>query len=270
MTMETVRATPRVDAWTVAGLALLLLPLLTMSHELLGHALACVATGHQPGQLGAYYVECSSGTGGSRRLVAMAGTIVDALLAGAGYVLWRRARRPLPRLVWWIVFTVKGMVAAGYWMFSGLTNLGDWGPAAGGGIGPLPWPWAWRALLFVLGLAAYVAVIRKAIAMMAAMLGGGDGARRAQRTIAMTIYVVGGIAAVLVSLFNPVGMAITLVSAVASSFGGTAGLFNVAYARPRALLPGDFAIDRHPALVAAGVAMTVAFAAVLGPTIVLD
>jgi hypothetical protein len=267
MTMDNVGSAARVDAWTVAGLALLLLPLLTMSHELLGHALTCVATGHRPSELGAYYVECGAGMGWSRRLVAMAGTLVDVLLAGVGFVLWRRARQPLPRLVWWMVFTVKGMVAAGYWMFSGLTNLGDWGPAAGGGIGPLPWPWAWRALLFLLGLAAYIAVTRKAIAMMATMLGGGDEARGAQRTIAMTTYIVGGVAAVLVSLLNPLGMIITLLSAVASSFGGTAGLFNVAYAKPRAQPPRGFVIDRHPAIVVAGLAVTIAFAAVLGPTI---
>jgi hypothetical protein len=269
MTMETVPTASRVDAWTVAGLALLLLPLLTMSHELLGHALTCVATGHQPSELGAYYVQCNADAGWSRRLVAMAGTLVDVLLAGVGFVLWRRARQPLPRLVWWIVFTVKGMVAAGYWMFSGLTNLGDWGPAAGGGLGPLPWPWAWRVLLFLLGLAAYIGVTRKAITMMATMLGGGDAARGAQRTIALTLYIVGGVAAVLVSLFNPVGIAITLMSAVASSFGGTAGLFNVAYAKPRAVPPTGFMIDQRPAIVAAGVAMTIAFAAVLGPTITL-
>ena len=263
------RQNPHVDAWTVAGLALLLLPVLTMSHELLGHALTCVATGNQPSQLGAYYVECSGDSGWSRRLVAMAGTVVDVLLAGIGFVMWRQARRPLPRLGWWIVFTVKGMVAAGYWMFSGLTNLGDWGPATGGGIGPLPWPWAWRALMFLLGLIAYIGVTRKAIGMMAVMLGGGDGARLTQRTIAMTLYIVGGVAAVLVSLFNPVGIVITLVSAVASSFGGTAGLFNVAYARPRALPPTGFAIDRHPMIVVAGLVMTLAFAAVLGPTISL-
>ena len=263
------RQNPHVDAWTVAGLALLLLPVLTMSHELLGHALTCVAAGHQPSQLGAYYVECSGDSGWSRRLVAMAGTVVDVLLAGIGFVMWRQVRRPLPRLAWWIVFTVKGMVAAGYWMFSGLTNLGDWGPAAGGGIGPLPWPWAWRALMFLLGLIAYIGVTRKAIAMMAAMLGGGADARLTQRAIAMTIYIVGGVAAVLVSLFNPVGIFITLVSAVASSFGGTAGLFNVAYARPRTLPPTGFAIDRHPMIVVAGVMMTLAFAAVLGPTISL-
>jgi len=269
MAKQVPRIGSRVDGWTVVGLALLLLPLLTMAHELLGHALVCVATGHQPSQLGAYYVECNGTGGWSRRLVAMAGTSMDVLLACAALLGWHLARRPLPRLIWWIVFTVKGMVAAGYWMFSGLTNLGDWGPAAGGGLGPLPWPWAWRVLLFAVGLVAYIAVTRKAIGMMAVMLGGGAAAQRTQWTVAMTLYIVGGVAAVLVSLFNPLGIFITLVSAVASSFGGTAGLFNVAYARPRELPPTGFTVARHWSLLVAGVAVTVAFAAVLGPTISL-
>lgn len=82
------------------------------------------------------------------------------------------------------------------------------------------------------------------------------------------IWTLAGLA-LLISLFNPLGIFITLVSAVASSFGGTAGLFNVAYARPRELPVSDFAIGRQPVLLVAGVAMTVAFAAVLGPTISL-
>ena len=262
-------ALPRVDMWTLMGLALFLLPLLTMGHELLGHALTCVATGHHPSELGAYYVECPHTGPLSRRIVAMAGTGVDVLLALLAHVAWRNAKRPLPRLLWWIVFTVKGMVAAGYWMFSGITNLGDWGPAAGGGIGPLPWPWIWRAVMFSVGLYAYIAVVRRAIRMLNAMLGGGEQARLTKRKIAMTIYLVGGTSAFLVGLFNPLGIVITVVSAVASSFGGTAGLFNVAYSRPFDEPPRDFVIGRHYAIFVAGALMTIAFALVLGPTIYL-
>jgi len=269
MTTNDMHARPRVDAWTLVGLALLLLPLLTMAHELLGHAVTCVATGHHPSELGAYYVECPDTQGWSGRIVAMAGTCVDVVLAVLAYVAWRRLRQPLPRLVAWMVFAVKGMVAAGYWMFSGVTNLGDWGPAVGGGLGPLPWPWLWRVGLFVVGLVAYIQVVRAAIRMLGVMLGGGDQAARVKRQIAMTVYVVGGVSALLVSLVNPHGMVITLTSAVAASFGGTAGLFNVAYCRRPDLPARHFDIGRHPVLIALGVLVTVAFAATLGPTIYL-
>lgn len=260
---------PWVDRWTLVGLALLLLPLLTMAHELLGHAVMCVATGHHPSELGAYYVECPDTQAWSSRWVAMAGTGVDVVLALLAYLIWRRVARPLPRLMAWIVFAVKGMVAAGYWMFSGATNLGDWGPDVGGGIGPLPWPWLWRAGLFVVGLLAYIGVVRAAIRMLGEMLGGGEQAARVKRQIAMTVYVVGGVSALLVGLFNPHGLVITLTSAVAASFGGTAGLFNVAYSRRLDLPAQSFDIDRRPLLVALGVLVTVAFAVTLGPTIYL-
>jgi len=262
-------APARVDPWTLAGLALLLLPLLTMGHEVAGHALTCVATGHWPSEIGAYYVECPGTGPWARRIVAMAGTGMDVVLAVLALVGWHRARRALPRLALWIVFTVKGMVAAGYWMFSGVSNLGDWGPDVGGGIGPLPWPWLWRAVLFAVGLFVYIAVTRRSIRMLAAMLGGGESAHRLQWRIAMTVYLIGGVSALLVSLVNPLGIVITLISAVASSFGGTAGLFNVAYAKSRAEAPRDFQIGRHPAIVVAGVIMTLAFAIVLGPTLYL-
>lgn len=63
---------------------------------------------------GTYYVECPDTQGWSGRIVAMAGTCVDVVLAVLAYVAWRRLRQPLPRLVAWMVFAVKGMVAAGY------------------------------------------------------------------------------------------------------------------------------------------------------------
>ncbi|SFS16856.1 hypothetical protein SAMN05216570_3398 [Dyella sp. OK004] len=269
MTENDMRARPWVDAWTLVGLVLLLLPLLTMAHELLGHALTCVAVGYRPSELGAYYVECPLVSGWTARIVAMAGTGMDVLLAVLAYLAWRKVERPLPRLTLWIVFAVKGMVAAGYWMFSGATNLGDWGPDVGGGIGPLPWPWLWRGGLFVIGLYAYTKVVRTAIRMLIAMLGGGDQARHVQRQIAMTVYIVGGISALVVSLFNPHGMVITLTSAIASSFGGLAGLFNVAYSRRFDVPAQDFYIGRLWALVAVGVLVTLTFAAALGPTIYL-
>lgn len=269
MTERDLQPFPAVDRVTVIGLALLLFPLLTIGHELLGHALTCVATGHRPSELGAFYVECP-GTGfWSAKLVAMAGTSVDVILCAVGYWGWRVTHRPLLRLGWWMVFAIKGMVAAGYWCFSGLTNLGDWGPNAGGGLAPMPFPWLLRALLLTIGVVAYIAIVRAAIGMLAQMLGGGQQAWRTQRSIALTLYFSGGAWAVAVGLFNPVGIAIMLMSAVASTFGGTAGLWNVAYARQRESAPADFIVRRHWAVMAAGLAASVAFAAVLGPTLYL-
>ncbi|MBA2077579.1 hypothetical protein [Rhodanobacter sp. PCA2] len=260
---------PLIDRWTLVGLSLLLLPLLTMAHELGGHALSCVALGQRPSELGAYYIECPGAVGWPGRLVAMAGTGMDVLLAVLAFLAWRRSTRPLPRLALWIVFVVKGMVAAGYWLFSGVSGFGDWGPGEGGGIGPLPAPWLWRIVLTAVGLVAYIGVVKLAIRSLGAMLGGGEQAARTRRQVALTVYIVGGVSALLVGLLNPHGIVITLLSAVAASFGGTAGLFNVAYGPVRPEAPAAFRIARHPALLVAGLATTLAFALVLGPTLYL-
>lgn len=260
---------PSIDRWTLIGLSLLLLPLLTMAHELGGHALTCVALGQRPTELGAYYIDCPGAVGWAGRVVAMAGTTVDVLVFLLAYLAWRRVKRPLPRLALWIVFVVKGMVAAGYWLFSGVSGFGDWGPGASGGIGPLPAPWLWRTGLAVVGLLAYIGVVKLAIRTLDVMLGGGESAARTRRQVALTVYIVGGASALLVSLLNPHGFVIVLLSAVASSFGGTAGLFNVAYRPVRAVPAVAFRVGRYPVLLVAGVVVTLAFAAVLGPTLYL-
>lgn len=260
---------PSIDRWTLVGLSLLLLPLLTMAHELGGHALTCVALGQRPTELGAYYIECPGATGWAGRVVAMAGTGVDVLVAVLAFLAWRRVERPLPRLALWIVFVVKGMVAAGYWLFSGVSGFGDWGPGTGGGIGPLPAPWLWRVGLAVVGLVAYIGVVKLAIRTLDAMLGGGGQAARIRKQVALTVYIVGGVSALLVGLLNPHGIVITLLSAVAASFGGTAGLFNVAYRPVRAEPAAAFRVGQNPVLLFAGVVLTLAFAMVLGPTLYL-
>ena len=260
---------PSIDRWTLVGLSLLLLPLLTMAHELGGHALTCVALGQRPTELGAYYIECPGATGWAGRVVAMAGTGMDVLVAILAFLAWRRVQRPLPKLALWIVFVVKGMVAAGYWLFSGVSGFGDWGPGAGGGIGPLPAPWLWRIGLVAVGLIAYIGVVKLAIRTLDAMLGGGEPAARTRRQVAMTVYLVGGASALLVGLMNPHGFVIVLLSAVASTFGGTAGLFNVAYRPVRDGEPAEFRVGRHLVLLALGVIVTLAFAMVLGPTLYL-
>ena len=257
---------PYVDLWTLVGLALLVGPLDTMLHEIGGHAAACALLGGRITDIGAYYVECANTGAFGRRLVAMAGTFADLLAFGIGFLVWRRLSGDFVRLAAWLTFTVKGMVAAGYFLFSGATGMGDWGPGADGGIGPLPAEPAWRIGLFLVGLAAYIAVVRLAMRTLDTMIGGTAAAWPTRKRIALGFYIVNGIAAVLVGLMNPQGIFIVLGSAAASSFGGTAGMFNIAYGRPNGD-PRGFFVGRRIAVLVAGIACLGGFAAILGPTL---
>ena len=259
--------TPRIDPATIVGLGLLLMPLSTMLHEIGGHAATCVALGGRVTDLGAFYVECAGLAHGGAVAVALAGVAMDAIAAFVAFGLWRRAHSDLARLAWWYVWLSTAMVAAGYLCFSGATGIGDLGPGATGGIGPLPIPPLWRLGELAIGIVIYVRLVRFGIVTLNGMVGVGPETRAAHRWIAHGYYLAVGGAAVVVGLFNPVGIAITLTSALASSFGGLAGMISIGFAAGREGAPRDFVIQRRWPVLMVGAAATAAFAIVLGPTI---
>jgi hypothetical protein len=257
----------RVDIVTVAGLGLLLMPLLTMWHEIGGHAAACALQGGRVTEIGAFYANCDGLSGLPRRIVALAGVGVNALLAIAAYALWTRARGDFARLLLWLVWVSEGFVAAGYFLFSGASGVGDLGPGVDGGIGPLANPGLWRIGEFLFGLLVYIWLIRRAIAALTAMLGASPATGPTRRAVAHIYYLVAGIAAVLTGLLNPVGLFITLMSAAASSFGGLAGFISIGFAVPKGTAETGFAVGRSWPLFAAGLFATLAFVLILGPSI---
>lgn len=255
-----------VDWLTLFGLVLLISPALTMVHEIGGHAATCLATGGIIQEISAFYVNCSSKGEDAARLVSMAGTGADVLVFGGAYFLWRRATGDLARLALWMVFVGKAMAATGYFLFSGFSGLGDWGPGIGGGVGPLPYALVVRLALIVVGAAAYIAVVKLAMRTLTDMVGGEPGAGPVKKRIAFGYYFVSGAISLLVGLLNPVGLFVVIFSAVASSFGSNAGMISVGLDR-RAASARQFVVERNIVVLAAGIVATTVFAFVLGPTL---
>jgi hypothetical protein len=148
-----------------------------------------------------------------------------------------------------------------------VSGLGDLGPGEGGGIGPLANPLVWRIGLTIVGAFAYWRLALFASRRLNDMLGSSPEIRADRRTIAHVYYLAMGVAAVIVGLFNPVGLFVLLASAAASTFGGNAGLISIGFAVPKCGERSDFAVGRHWPIVVAGLAATIAFAVVLGPSI---
>jgi hypothetical protein len=255
-----------VDGVTVAGLALLLMPLLTMMHEIGGHASACLALGQHVTAIGAFYVDCDAAHSFAARLVSAAGPAIDVLAAIVGYVAWRRARGDLARLILWYVWLCCAFAAAGYLAFSGVSGIGDLNPGDGG-IGPLPAPIVFRVLFALVGGLVYWRLIVLGMRTLASMIGEGPATKGPRRTVAHLYYAVLCVAAVIASVPNPVGLFITLASATASSFGGNAGLISIGYATRDEGEARVFQIPRNWPLFIAGVLTSLAFAGVLGPTL---
>jgi hypothetical protein len=256
--------TVRIDMPTLVAIGLLLAPLTVMWHELVGHGGMCLAMGGHLVEVGAYYVDCSPLPDMPRRIVAMAGVWADIVAALAAWAIWHRVQSPLPRLVFWAVATSKALVAAGYFAFSGVTNVGDYAPAQG--LAPMAHGVIIRLLLLVVGGLAYWRIILAASRGMSTMVGDDPSGLNARRRIALTLYVTIGAVAVFTGLFNPIGLFIMLMSAMASSLGGNAGLFTIAYSRPTGVAR-TFVLERNWIVIGLGVMASIAFAILLGPSI---
>jgi hypothetical protein len=265
------RGTQRIDLLTIIGLGMMLMPLMTMWHEIGGHAAACLAVGGRPSAIGAFYVDCPGLDAIPDVIVASAGVVVNIAAALVIFPLWRRAQSDWWRLVLWLIWLSQGFVAAGYLLFSGFSGVGDFGVEPGGGLVPLamhaPWPLYVRVVEIVVGGLAYMRLVRLGIATLSTMLGTGPATRPARRRIAHGFYVTCGLGAVAVGLFNPVGMFILIMSAAASSFGGLAGFISIGFAARGQDAPRAFVIDRRPLVILLGAVVLVGFALLLGPTI---
>lgn len=264
----------KADTLTVMGMAAVIYCLSTLMHEAGGHGGACLAVGAQPRAWGAFYFDCDThlGPAWKWRVVAGAGNTVNlavAILAGFlfRFTSWERSTT---RLALALTISVNLFTWAGYFLFSGLTGIGDWGDARDGMLWQVPNSLYWRSGEFAFGLAAYLLAMRLNGRLFGTIFGGVDGSRRAGRLTAWTAYFTGSGLSLLIGLLNPVGIFITLASAAASSFGGTAGFWNTAASIPLDGSQPAPPIGRNWAWIVAGAVIAAADALILGRSIKLS
>lgn len=158
----------------------------------------------------------------------------------------------------------------GYWLFSGLGNVGDWVEVVKG-LSPAG---AWRGGLVALGLAGYMASIYMGLRTLHTLLGRGASLEQDGRLLTLPAYVAGGAMYVVAGLFNPISPQLVLISAAAASFGGTSALAWMAsmYGDTRRFPEPQTApikIPRSRAWMAAGGLVFLVFVGVFGRTVSL-
>ena len=259
------------DLLTVAGMAAAIYCLSVMLHEGAGHGGACLAVGAQPKVWGAFYFDCDThlGPAWKWRAVAAAGNTVNLIVAAlVGLVLRGVAlERSTTRLALTLTIAVNLFTWAGYFLFSGLTGIGDWGDTQGQVLWGVEPRYAWRSGEFAFGLAAYIWSMRLTGRLFGTIFGGARESRREGRRVAMTAYLTGSTISLLIGLLNPVGLFVTLASAAASSFGGTAGFWSAPGFMP---LDGSMPtprVERSWPWIFGGVAVAGAYALLLGRSI---
>lgn len=264
----------RIDIPTLIAIGLVAYAITNLSHEGLGHGGACVLLGGKAVGLNAVYFDCDEVgfSDAAVKGVAAGGTIVNLVFGAifaAGLHLAARAELRL-RYFLWLLMTLSLLQATGYWLFSGLGNIGDWAKVVKG------WEpvFLWRGLLAVAGGVGYYLSVRLALRTLSTMLGGGSARARDARILTLVPYLAGGAMYVIAGLFNPISLLLVLISAAAASFGGASALaWMTPMLRDVKRYPAPDAppvvLGRSLPWIVAGAVVAGVFIVVLGPTLAL-
>ena len=258
----------RVDLPTVIAIAAIAGLAANQLHEAGGHGGACLALGRHVREWGAFYLDCDTHDAPPAvgRLVAAAGSTMNLITAIVAAAMKRATPSSMPRarFFWWLLFAVSGFQWAGYYVFSGVSGIGDWGQD-GVFSGISGWG-LWRVCLAVGGFLLYWAWAIVAMRRLVTLTGADDPGRRLARTLCWTSYFTIGCVAFVIGLMNPVGLFILLASAVASSFGGPSALLWAPYYIRKAPSAGiPLAITRSWGWIVVAAAIVLTEGLILGP-----
>jgi hypothetical protein len=253
------------DTLTITGIAVIAYILATVLHEGVGHGGACLLVGGKLLVISTVHMECSVDS----RLVMAGGTLMNVIAGALAFALGRITSRAHPSLQYflWISMTVNLFIAAGYFAFSGIGGFGDWALFIQG-LGP---QWIWRVSMTIFGAAAYMLVARFSLLELRPLIGS-DKEQRFVRAVQLSRmpYFAGGILACVAGSLNPQGLILVVMSAAASTFGGTSGLlWMMDWLKgdriPLGSQPEPAPIQRSWPWISTAIALALAFILVLGP-----
>jgi hypothetical protein len=262
-------STPTCDPLTIIAVGLLVGALVDLIHEGLGHGGACLLMGGKPMLLTSmnFVGDQSSLPRSTSRIVAAGGTIANLLAAALALAKLRRPPASAHfHYFLWLFAAINLYIGTGYFLFSGVSNIGDWANVIAG----LPGHWIWRGLLTLVGGASYFLCVRAMLSKALPLVGGDPAIRYRRANLLMVVpYIAGAIMSVIAGALNPEAKALILISAVAASLGGMSGLaWGPQLLRDPQWLTSPTRpapIPRHWGWIAAGLLVAVVFVAVFGP-----
>jgi hypothetical protein len=207
---------PTIDWLTVVAIAAIAISFNVAFHEGV-HALTCLAVGGDLLEYSALYESCDSSTESQAKIVAGSAPIYNLI---AGLLLWiilRNSRKQASETQFflWLFMLMNWFYGAGYLMFSGIFNVGDWAVVING------WEpsWLWRVLMTIMGVLLFMFFVRLGLQEFGKMVGG-DANEQIHRANKLWIsaYVTAFVVILMAGFFCPYGFL---------SLPVTAGLFAV-------------------------------------------
>jgi hypothetical protein len=226
---ERIRTTD--DTLTIIAISVLAGIVANVLHEGVGHGLTALLTGAKSGVLTTVAWSGASDT----RLVAAGGTLVNlaaALLFWLALRSVKLASMPM-RYFLLIACAFNLFTGTGYFLFSGITNFGDWAAVISG----LPPHWVWRTLLVIVGAASYFLAALVVGIGLVRYVGIPPQQQGRLRKLTIVPYFSGILLASAAGLLNPLGIQLLWQSALPATAGGQSGLLWLQYCIPRGTGP---------------------------------
>jgi hypothetical protein len=252
------------DVVMICAISVLAFILADVLHEAVGHALLALITGAQSGVLST--VAWSSAF--DSRLVAAGGTLVNL---ASGIVFWvalRSIRNASAQLGFFLLLSSAFNLfdATGYFFFSGVTDFGDWAAVIAGAHPH----WFWRALLVLVGIAAYYGAVLVVGRAIVRYVGVPTTDVRRLRKLTVLPYISAILVSGVAGLLNPVGLQLVWQSALPATAGANCGLLWMRHYIPKGIRPERTArIERSYTWIGMAAVLALAFVFVLGPGIKL-
>jgi len=160
---------PVTDWLTIIAIAAIAVSLTGAFHEGV-HALSCVILGGELQEYSAFHVAHENLTTSQGKIVAGSASIANLILGILFLVLLRHSHRKSAELQFfvWLMMLINLLKGAGYWMFSGISNVGDWAVVISG------WEpyWLWRTAMAIFGTGVYTYCVWIALHELGKIIGG--------------------------------------------------------------------------------------------------
>lgn len=210
----------RHDTTTIVAVSALACILQDVLHEGLGHGVTAWLSGAHRITMSTVALQSDIDT----RWIAANGTLVNLAAAAILWLILLGGKHYPPVLRYFLVLSMAGnlFTGTGYFLFSGVSNFGDWAAVIEG----LQPHWLWRVGLIVVGVVSYYASMLLVAAQLRPFQGG-EGSRQRLRAVCWTPYFTDGILAAVAGVLNPAGLFYVVASALPSTLGANAGLLSL-------------------------------------------
>lgn len=189
------------------------------------HALACIAVGSTLEEFSALHVACQSEADVQSKLVSALASLVNILVGFVAFVALRRSdqRSTGHFLFLWLFMLMNWLLGTGYWMFSGIANIGDWANVIDG------WSPAifWRIFMALLGAGTFLYFVWLSLHQLGSVIGSGTPQDQISRAIKVGLiaYCASVVVILLAGTFNPYGMGgLPAIAALMLAMGGMSPL----------------------------------------------